>query len=245
MRGPRALIGITTYGRDQEQCFRLPAAYVDALRRAGGLPVLLTHGDLYEETFLEGLEGVVLTGGGDLDPALYGGERHPSVYMIDAERDRTELDLTRKVVAGKLPVLCICRGLQVLNVALGGSLVEHLPDQVGYRIAHRVPPRRPSWHEVHIAPGSRLAGILGTTRTCPASWHHQAVARVAPGLQVAARAPDQTIEALEMSAHPWLVAVQWHPELTAADDPAQQALFDALVEATQNRDEDICDSRTK
>lgn len=224
----RPKIGITTYGRDEADSFSLPAPYVDAVRRAGGIALLLTPGDDYA---IDDLDGLLLAGGGDLDPAHYEGTPHPSIYMIDPERDHTELTLARRAVEHGLPTLCICRGLQILNVALGGTLVAHLPDAVGPRLAHRVPPRRPAWHVVHIEENSRLAAIVGDASTPGASWHHQAVDRVGEGLRVSAHAADGTVEALEMPDHSFLVAVQWHPELTAADHPDQQALFDALVAA--------------
>jgi putative glutamine amidotransferase len=138
-----------------------------------------------------------------------------------------------------MPTLGICRGLQVLNVALGGSLVEHLPDEVGEVITHRNPPpghaqiSSYALHPLRVDEASRLAAILGMTQVEPASWHHQAVRRVADGLQVVARADDGTVEAAELVDHPWLLAVQWHPEITAADDPAQQRLFDAFVAAAR------------
>jgi putative glutamine amidotransferase len=118
-------------------------------------------------------------------------------------------------------------------VALGGTLVEHLPDEVGDEVAHRLPPRKPTRHLVAIQPDSRLAAILATQQVDAASWHHQAIRQIAPGLRVVAQAPDGAIEATEAPGHPWLVAVQWHPELTAADDPTQQRLFAALIEAAR------------
>ena len=134
-----------------------------------------------------------------------------------------------------VPTLAICRGTQILNVAEGGTLIEHLPDVVGETVIHRAPPREPVAHPVRVLPESRLAGVLGATDFSCMSWHHQAIRQVAPGFEVVAYAPDGTIEGLEMQSHPWLVAVQWHPELTAAEDPIQQRLFDALVEAAVAR----------
>ena len=225
-------IGLTTYGRE-EGSFSLPGDYTDAIRRAGGVPVLLPPvGDEGIGVILSrGVDGLVLTGGGDVDPAHYGGAHHGTVYMVDDERDAFELDLARRAVEAKVPTLCICRGVQILNVALGGTLIEHLPEAVGDRIAHRVPPRRPNWHEVYMEPESALAGVIGATALWAGSWHHQAVGRLAPGLRAVARAADGTIEAVEMAGEPWLLAVQWHPELTAGSDPRQQALFDAVVQA--------------
>jgi putative glutamine amidotransferase len=133
-------------------------------------------------------------------------------------------------------VLGICRGCQVINVALGGSLIEHLPDEVGASVAHRGEGAGTrAFHAVSIDAGSQLARILGPLERDPSSSHHQAIRRTAPGLAVVARASDGTIEAVELREHPFFVAVQWHPEHTAASDPAQQRLFDALVEAARHR----------
>ncbi len=189
-----------------------------------------------------------MAGGGDVDPKRYGGQPHATVYSVDTERDATELALVRAAVDRQTPTLAICRGIQVLNVALGGTLIEHLPDVVGETVLHRRPPRQPAEHLVAIASDSRLAAELGVERldeSCGspaaagngsvqlrvASWHHQALRDVAPSLAVVARAPDGTIEAVEMPTHRWLIGVQWHPELTADRDAVQQRLFDRLVQA--------------
>ena len=234
------LIGITTYGRNAENEFTLPAEYVDAVRRAGGIPVLIPAGETAIDALLSRLDGLVLSGGGDVNPELYAGNKHIEIYMVDPERDGMEMTLSRKVATNGMPTLCICRGLQVLNVALGGSLVEHLPDEVGEAINHRNPPPGPdqisshALHPLRVDGASRLAEILGAVEVEPASWHHQAVRRLADGLRVTARADDGTIEAAEATDHPWLVAVQWHPEITAADDPTQQRIFDAFVAAARS-----------
>src|SRR5439155_21429241 len=129
----------------------------------------------------------------------------------------------------RVPPLAICRGVQVVNVALGGTLHAHVPDVVGEVIAHRLPPREPVPHAISVDPSSELARIMDSTDVVPMSWHHQAVDRPGEGLRAVAWAPDGTIEALECDGLPSLVAVQWHPELTADTDPSQAALFDALV----------------
>jgi putative glutamine amidotransferase len=229
----RPVIGITTYGRDERRQFVLPSEYVDAVRRAGGLPILLPPGEESIDDWLALCDGIVLAGGGDLAPGHYAGMTHDTVYMVDDERDAVELQLARRVLESGHPTLGICRGTQVLNVALGGSLHVHLPDVVGESVLHRLPPREPTSHPIELVAGSRLAALLGRDEFAAASWHHQAIDRVAAGLTVAARAPDGTIEAVELRDHPWLIAVQWHPELTAADDPLQQKLFDALVAASR------------
>lgn len=225
------IVGITTYGRDADKKFSLPAEYVDSVRRAGGIPVLLPPGETNLATLLAQVNGLILAGGGDLDPTHYDGNGHETIYMLDEERDRTELAMARYVVSQEIPTLGICRGAQVVNVALGGTLIEHLPDEVGESILHRLPPRNPASHAIDIDPSSQLAGILAESRIDSASWHHQAIRRIGEGLDIVAWATDGTVEAAEMEGHPWLVTVQWHPELTAANDPVQQRLFDAFVEA--------------
>ena len=227
------IIGITTYGRDERGRYTLPADYVAAVQRAGAVPVLIPPVPEHAAAYLDLVDGIVLAGGGDLDPAHYGGKAHETIYSTDAQRDALELELARRIVARNQPTLAICRGLQVLNVALGGTLIEHLPAEVGEDVLHRAPPREPTPHAVKVAPGSRVATISGVTEFSPMSWHHQAVRTLAPGLTAVAHAPDGTVEAVESSTHPWLIGVQWHPELTAAKDPVQQRLFDALAQAAR------------
>src|SRR5258708_27435625 len=171
----KPVIGITTYGRDDNKRFGLPAVYVDAVRRAGGIPILIPPGEPALTELLNLLDGVILSGGGDIDPQRYAGTRHETIYMLDPERDGSEIDLARILVNQDMPVLGICRGTQVLNVALGGTLIEHLPDSVGEEVLHRAPPRLPVAHDVTVAPGSPLAAIIGQTSVNPTSWHHQAI----------------------------------------------------------------------
>lgn len=231
----RPIIGLTTHAPDDEGHFHLSSLYVEAVRRAGGIAVLLPPGDDRPEEILARLDGIIFTGGGDVEPALYGAVEHEQSYGMNAARDRAEGDLIRAAIAGEKPMLCVCRGTQILNVALGGTLHQHLPDVVGEEILHRAPPRLPVPHPVEVQPGTLLADTLGSTACAPESWHHQAVDKPGRGLKPIARAPDGTIEALGHESHPWLVAVQWHPELTAADDPAQQAIFDGLVKRCRAR----------
>lgn len=228
------LVGMTTYGRNADNRFALPAEYLDAVRRAGGVPLLLAPGEPRWESILETVDAFILTGGGDIDPGHYGGRRVDTNYGMDDERDRFELALARRVVEMDMPTLGICRGTQILNVAHGGTLIEHLPDEVGESVRHRAPPREPVAHVVRAVAGSRVAQVVGGESFEAASWHHQAVRGVASGFVVSALAPDGTVEALELPGHAWLVAVQWHPEITAASDPAQQRFFDALVETARS-----------
>lgn len=233
MNNAYPLIGMTTYGRSADNRYALPAEYVDAVRRAGGVPVLIAPGEAQVDVVLETVDAFVLTGGGDIDPDAYGGKRHPTNYGIDLERDALEVELARRIVDTRLPTLGICRGAQILNIAHGGTLIEHLPDEVGEQVLHRAPPREPIPHGIRLAPHSRLARLVGQLEFEAASWHHQALRDVAPQFAVVGHAPDGTVEAIEMPAHPWLIAVQWHPELTAASDPLQQRIFDAIVEAAR------------
>jgi putative glutamine amidotransferase len=237
---PRPRIGITTYPRGGERrlTFTLPAAYVDAVRAGGGLPLLLPPGEDRPEDLLDGLDGVVFGGGGDLDPALFGGRPHAAVYGVDRERDLFELALMRAALDRRLPLLAICRGLQLLNVVRGGTLHAHLPDAVGEETCHRDSQALHTHHPVRVAPDSRLAGIYGRDAMHIASWHHQAVERLGRDLRAVAWAPDGTVEAVEDPARPELLAVQWHPELDLdADSPQRRLLcaFVALAGSAPNR----------
>jgi putative glutamine amidotransferase len=229
----RPLIGITTYHRERSgrERFHVPAAYVDAVRLGGGLPVLLPPGDPRPDEILESLDGLVLCGGGDVDPALFGGRAgHEAQYATCAERDGFELALVRGALARGTPLLAICRGLQVLNVALGGDLHVHLPDVVGDRVSHRASPDRHDLHPVRIEQGCSLAAVLDTTVADVASWHHQAIDRLGEGLRAVAWAADGTIEAVELPGRPEVLAVQWHPEIQAPEPGSpQRRLFEALA----------------
>lgn len=229
------LIGITTYGRDDSNRFSLPGDYVDGVRRAGAIPVLIPPGETQIESIMSTLDGLILAGGGDINPELYGGTLHETIYNLDSERDKAEMAIARRAIESRMPTLGICRGTQIINVTLGGTLFEHLPDVVGEKVLHRLPPREPTEHVVSLEQSSRLAEILGTVECSIASWHHQAIRDVADGLRVIARAPDGTIEAVEMPDNPFLLAVQWHPELTAGRDAAQQRLFDNIVRQAAER----------
>lgn len=223
------LIGVTTYGRDEGGRFELPAQYIDAVRRGGGIPMLVAPGEKHLDHVLNSVAGLVLTGGGDVDPHRYGGLHHETIYNVDQERDESELAIAKIAMDRELPTLAICRGMQIVNVLCGGTLVPHLPDAVGERVVHRAPPRNPIPHDITVTPGSRLATTLRVTACSCMSWHHQSLARIADGFTVVAQAADGVVEAVEHPDMPWLISVQWHPEITAAQDAIQQRLFDALV----------------
>ena len=227
------LIGITTYHRDERGYIQLPAQYADAVRRAGGLPLLLQPGEQNLDQLLDLLDGIILSGGGDIDPQKYNSTSEEDVYWVDQERDDFEFELAKRLLErSDRPTLGICRGMQIVNVALGGSLIPHIPAAMPNAIDHRQPPDQPYGpiqHEIAVDPSSNLAEVMESERVSTASWHHQAIDQIAPSLKVVASAPDGMIEAIELPGQPWLMAVQWHPELTAAEDASQQKLFDELV----------------
>lgn len=212
----------------------LDRSYVDAVARAGGLPVLLPVLDPEDALdVLEGLDGLLLTGGPDIDPARYGAVAAPEVYGIDPSRDGWELALARHAT---IPMLGICRGTQVLNVARGGSLVQHLP--AGTTVEHRAKDRPGrTVHRVRVERGSQLHQALGTARVRANSLHHQAVAEVGTGLRVVGVGDDGVVEAIEATSGA-VLGVQWHPELLAGQDPHGR-LFDWLVLQAADRRRDL------
>lgn len=224
-------IGISAYGREGElPSFTLPCCYVDAVRAAGGTPLILPPGESDAAAVLDAVDGLILSGGGDIDPETYAGPAHETVYMVDGERDAFELTMARAALRRpELPLLFICRGLQVLNVACGGTLHSHLPERYGERVVHRLPPRRPTRHPIHIERDSALFAILGVEEAEACSWHHQAIDRLGAGLRATAWAADGVVEAIEHTSRPWCIAVQWHPEMQPGEEPHPR-LFTALVE---------------
>ncbi len=227
------VVGITAYTPPGSATnnYSLPREYIDQLRAAGLQPVLLVGGQA--QACLARLDGLVLAGGGDLDPAAYGGSPHDSNYFVDRERDGFEIALASECLAGGLPLLAICRGMQILNVALAGTLVPHLPERYGEAVVHRLPPREPVAHQVEVDQGSLLAEIVGAGQMGVMSWHHQAVDRLGAGLLGVAHAADGVVEAVEHEGAPgWVLGVQWHPELDAAVNEKQQAIFGAFARAS-------------
>jgi putative glutamine amidotransferase len=230
------VIGLSCYaqqarwGNWDDQAVLLPRRYADKVAQAGGIPVLLPPAPGIAGV-LGRLDGLVLSGGGDIDPARYGAERDQACGPASAERDTAELALCQAALASGLPLLAICRGMQIVNVALGGTLHQHLPDVVGHE-GHSPDPGSYGRHPVTVAEGSRLAAVLGQTHASVPTHHHQAVDVLGAGLIPVAWAEDGIVEAAEFAtraaAAPFMVAVQWHPE--AGDDPA---LFDGLIAAAR------------
>ncbi|GAA4155661.1 gamma-glutamyl-gamma-aminobutyrate hydrolase family protein [Actinomadura keratinilytica] len=228
--GAPPLIGVTTcleparWSEWVREAALLPVTYLRSVERAGGVPVMLppTAGLRGLDALVEGLGGVVFAGGADLDPQLYGMLRHHETGPPQPQRDRFELALLRAVIDADLPFLAVGRGMQALNVARGGALVQHLPDAVGHT-GHSPPGGMYGGHTVQISPSSRIGKILGETAQV-VTGHHQAIARLGKGLAAVAWAEDQVVEAVELQGHRFGVGVQWHPE-----EGEDRRLFDALV----------------
>ena len=222
----RPVIGITTYveaaswGNWHLEAALIPYDYVRAVERAGGRALLVPPDDEAIEETLDRLDAIVFSGGNDLEPASYGAEAHPATGGTNPARDRGELALLEAAIARDMPVLAICRGVQVLNAARGGDLVQHLPDVVGHE-EHRAVPGEWSEHRVRVDPSSKVPAVDGSVM----SHHHQGLGRVGDGLREVAWAEDGTVEALEDPDKRFVVGVLWHPEAGA-----DQVLFDRLVE---------------
>ncbi len=243
----RPLIGITAF---ETTCPRPPHAplyatgqrYVQAIEDAGGLPVILSPG-LSDETLratFERLDGLLLSGGGDIDPAIYGEEPHSSVWGLDMNRDRAELAMARWSAEAQKPMLCICRGTQVLNVALGGSLLQDIeslqPGALRHMFDQEITPRQELTHSVRVAEDSLLGELIHADAAQVNSWHHQAVKRLAGEVRVVATAPDGIVEAIEIPGHRFALGVQWHPEWLYDQHPEHKRLFEGLVQAAVSTD---------
>jgi putative glutamine amidotransferase len=233
----RPVVGITTYAQEaswsywKQPAALIPLDYVDAVQRAGGRPVLIPPDDDGIEEVLDALDGLIFSGGNDLTAESYGAEAAPETTGTNPERDSGELALLSAALERDLPVLAICRGVEVLNVARGGDLVQHIPETLGHE-DHREVPGTFSEHAVDVKEGSRLASIVGPSPAVT-SHHHQAVGRLGDGLVETAWAKDGTIEGAEDPTRRFAVGVQWHPE-AGQDD----ALFANLVdEARRYRSE--------
>ena len=234
------LIGVTAghsknrYGHTQVHLLR---TYVDATLKAGGTPVIIPP-ELPEENWLvlyEKLDGIIFSGGADINPKLFSEETHPSIEGVDHERDKLELSLMQKTVDNQKPFLGICRGFQILIVALGGTLYTHISDQLENSLEHstdRDLPRDTLVHEIQVQEDSHLAEILGKPILKVNSWHHQGAKEIPPRLKVVAHAPDGLAEGIELSDYPFGIAVQWHPEWMP-EDTSMQALFKAFVDAAK------------
>ena len=247
--GPRPVIGVSTselraaegahFAHQSEPPRRMLAlgvTYLEAVAHAGGIPMILSPlpGGAVDD-LVDRVDGICLSGGPDMHPAWYGGRDHPALGPTEPEVDAFELDLTRAARARGVPLLAICRGMQVLNVARGGTLLQHLPDDVGERIEHRQPaPASAPTHGVRVEPGSRLCELMGGTEHAVNSFHHQAIDDLAPGLRPVAWSDDGVIEGVEAAWEPFTVGVQWHAECLTGR-PENAALFEGLVDVARRR----------
>lgn len=236
------LIGITALSTrfidaPHSPIYALNQRYIMALQDVGGAPLMLPpalKASALRAVF-ERLDGLLISGGGDVDPAHYGEEPCALLSDVHAERDETELALVRWAAESGKPLLCICRGIQVMNVALGGTLVQDIPTQIPNALLHMldgaVYPRGHIAHVIQIDAGTRLHNVLGSDRAGVNSWHHQALKRVAPGVRATACAADGIVEAIELPDHRFAIGVQWHPEWLYDQQPEMWRLFEALVKA--------------
>lgn len=225
----KPVIGITSYAQDAKwgvwdlPAVLIPLAYVDAVERAGGRALVIPPTEDGVDETLAALDGIIFSGGADVDPSRYGAEPHPATDTPQARRDAGEMALLEAALERDMPVLAICRGVQLLNVARGGDLVQHLPEEIGHDV-HKQVPGQFAEHPVEIQGGSRLAAIVGE-RSDVTSHHHQGLGRVGEGLVETAWAADGTLEGVEDPSLRFALGVQWHPE--AGEDAA---LFEALVD---------------
>lgn len=245
MKNRKPVIGLTVnyIGPEESGCpsrfgsYYINRGYVEGVRKAGGIPIYLPYTDDPEElaALLERVDGLILTGGKDMDPRHFNEERHPTCERILPDRSAFEVELTRMAVQHAVPTLGICLGLQTLNVAMGGSLFQDIPSMKPSEVRHRQTEaeRHGVAHSVDVVPGSKLSELFnGATKLHVNSIHHQAAKEIGKGLVVTAMAPDGIVEGLEHSGVPFCVSVQWHPEDLKAGE-SNQVLFDGLVRAAQ------------
>lgn len=211
-------------------------AYVEAVRMGGGAPFIIPPylDERSLRAIFERLDGLLLSGGGDVKPSFFGQEESDLLWLVDERRDRTELALARWALAHERPLLAICRGHQVLNVAAGGDLYQDIPTLIPNALTHTTVAGRPKSavsHTVEVKAQTRLASLVGPGELGVNSAHHQAIKDVAPNLGVTARAPDGVIEGVEHTQHPFCIGVQWHPEVMAGEYPVMRRLFEGLSEA--------------
>jgi putative glutamine amidotransferase len=237
LRLPIVAVTATTKTVKGQEKVQVNAAYIDAVRAAGLIPLVvppIATEDI--PAVLDAVQGLVLTGGEDVDPAYFGAARHPATGPANEPRDRSELALAREAAARRLPTLAICRGVQVLNVALGGSLVQDIPTEIATKLAHDAEgARNTRVHDVAVDRGTLLGSIISAEKIATNSFHHQSVDRLAPGLKTVAKSPDGVIEAVECTDRAWwAVGVQWHPEeLTQTPEDWDRKLFGAFARAVQ------------
>ena len=234
----KPVIGVTTSFDDKSnlQNQTVNPFYIEAIEKAGGEPLILDFLTPLEDipSVLEKLDGVLLIGGGDYEPELYGAERDPLCDESCLVKDRYELELTRQAAKMGVQVLGICRGVQTINVAFGGTLFQHVPDVTGK--VHQQKPGNVYWHDIHTVPGTLTARLIGKDVIATNSYHHQAVDKIGEGLRVGAYSKDGIVESLEsLPGASWVFGLQWHPERTVGKDEYSLRFFSALIEEAAKR----------
>lgn len=230
------VIGVTA-SRDDRGTLSVSREYLDAVLMAGGLPLIVPYTEDAEtiRQVVERIDGLLLTGGGDIDPAWFGEEPIPGLGWIDPKRDHLEIAFIRRMMEESKPILAICRGCQILNVAAGGDMFQDLYQQREGLLQHmQKAPRSHLSHSVEVAEGSLLYRIAGNSTVKVNSFHHQAVRKVAPGFIACATAKDGVIEGVESVRHPFVLGVQWHPEHLVKTDAISRRLFKAFVQAASS-----------
>ncbi|MGH3886075.1 MAG: gamma-glutamyl-gamma-aminobutyrate hydrolase family protein [Pseudonocardiaceae bacterium] len=233
MQSIQPIIGLTSYTERaryttwNNTCVLLPVSYIEAVTEAGGCPVILPTIASFPGRALAALHGLILTGGGDIDPALYGGTPHPAIERVREERDAFEIALLQAAIQLKMPILGMCRGAQIMNVGLGGSLIQHLPDQLASTDHHPVEGKYGT-HSIAVVADSKLGAVLGC-KIDVECHHHQAVDSVGHNLHAVAFSSDGTVEAVELAGENFAIGVQWHPERNANS----VGLLSAFISAAQ------------
>ena len=235
---PSPIVETTASGTHER--YAIAASYVNAIIAAGGIPLVLPPQDSNADALLAIVDGLLFSGGADIDPAFYGdNDVHPTTYDVHPLRDRFELELITKAIEQDIPTFCICRGIQILNVARGGTLMQHVPDQFETDLSHRQQEAgfksHESSHLVTANPGSTLARAYGSTEIRVNSYHHQAVKDLAPGLTAGGYAEDGLVESVEIPGRLFVLGVQWHPEMMFHQHPEHLAPFKHLIESALSR----------
>lgn len=229
----KPLIGITCRYNEETLESSLIPTYMDSVSELGAIPILLycTNDETLLKEWATLCDGLMISGGPDINPEIYGETPHPKTNKPSKSRDKTEGLLFNMFREQNKPVLAICRGVQLVNALMGGNLTQDIPSIIGTDVVHSIPNLIPAWHSMKFLPNTRLHNIIGETECTVNSFHHQCISKVAPALKAVAFAPDGIIEAVESTDESWLIGVQWHPERTFKDDEPSRKIFSAFVDA--------------
>lgn len=229
----KPLIGITCYYNEETYETKLAANYIESISKSGGIPILLccTEDEALLEEWSTLCDGLMLTGGPDINPEIYGERPHHQTNAIAPMRDKTESLLFELFKKQNKPIFAICRGAQLINTLMGGKLCQDIPSIIGDTVIHRIPNLVPASHNMKFSQNTKLHNTVGVDEIKVNSYHHQCISEVAKGLKAVAFAPDGIIEAIESTDESWILGVQWHPERNLNDDNLSKKLFSAFVEA--------------